>query len=92
MRRWSHHSWDGVLAATVLLLLLPGAGGLATHTLAQEPGPANSLRFGAQARGIMMGAEVAPQPLENETRYAETLAREFNLVVPGKTNIDTTQI
>jgi len=42
------------------------------------PGP--SLRSLAQARGIRIGAAVAPEPLLGETLYAETLGREFNIL------------
>jgi endo-1,4-beta-xylanase len=72
-----------MFAATAMLLLLLGAGLSTNNAVAQEPALANTLRFGAQARGILIGAEVASQPLENEMRYAQTLAREFNIVVPG---------
>jgi len=66
-----------------MVSLFLGAGWLTNTTVAQEPGVANTLRFAAQSRGILMGAEVTPQPLANEMRYAQTLAREFNIVVPG---------
>jgi endo-1,4-beta-xylanase len=42
--------------------------------------PAASLRELADARGILIGAAVNPALLDDKT-YAETLAREFNLVV-----------
>jgi hypothetical protein len=38
----------------------------ADNTLAQEPTLANTLRFGAQTRGFLIGAAVASQPLETE--------------------------
>src|SRR5215471_7945720 len=41
---------------------------------------AASLRELADARGILIGAAVNPALLDDKT-YAETLAREFNLVV-----------
>jgi endo-1,4-beta-xylanase len=41
-----------------------------------------SLRSLAQVRGIRIGAAVAVQPLRSEAIYAETLAREFNMLTP----------
>jgi endo-1,4-beta-xylanase len=78
MRRWSRHAGHGIFVATAMSLLSH-----TSHTLAQEPALADTLRSGAQARGILLGAEVAPQPLQDEMRYGQTLAREFNIVVPG---------
>lgn len=44
--------------------------------------PAPALRDLAQARGLQIGAAVAAGPLRSEARYAETLAREFNMLAP----------
>lgn len=41
-----------------------------------------SLRSLAQARGIQIGAAVAAGPLRAESRYGETLAREFSILTP----------
>jgi len=41
-----------------------------------------SLRFLAKTRGIYIGSCVAVGPLQQEPKYAETLAREFNIVTP----------
>jgi len=60
MRRWSRHSGDRIFVATAMLLLLFGADSLTNNTVAQESGVAKTLRFGAQARGILMGAESSP--------------------------------
>jgi endo-1,4-beta-xylanase len=49
------------------------------------PGPSEtitSLRLLAQSRGIMIGTAVAAEPLRNDSVYAETLAREFNILTP----------
>jgi endo-1,4-beta-xylanase len=61
------------------------AGPVATTA---EPAPATArpvatyppLRELAGRHGLLIGAAVAPEPLRRETRYAEVLAREFNLV------------
>src|SRR5579863_734062 len=50
---------------------------------AQDNLTPHALRSGAENRGIMMGAEVAAEPLKNDTAYAQTLAREYNMLVPG---------
>jgi len=83
MRRWPHPSGDGIFFATAILLWLLGADLLTGNSVAQEPALANTLRLRAQARGILIGSEVAFQPLGSEMSYAQTLAREFNIVVPG---------
>jgi endo-1,4-beta-xylanase len=83
MRRWSHHSKGGICVAAAILLLLPAACLLTNTTAAQEPALGNTLRSRAQARGILIGAEVASQPLQDDLSYAQTLAREFNIAVPG---------
>lgn len=44
--------------------------------------PELSLRSFAQARDIQIGAAVAAGPLQSEALYAETLAREFNMLTP----------
>jgi endo-1,4-beta-xylanase len=55
---------------------------LTGDTVVQEPVSTHTLRFGAQARGFLVGAAVAVQALKNDTTYAQTLAKEFNIVVP----------
>jgi hypothetical protein len=82
MRRWSHHPEDSIFVAIAMLLLLLGTDLFTNNTVAQEPALANTLRFGAHARDFLMGAAVASQPLESDKSYAQTLAREFNIVVP----------
>lgn len=44
--------------------------------------PTVTLRSVAEARGIHIGAAVDARALERESVYAETLAREFNMVTP----------
>jgi len=56
---------------------------LLTHnSVAQESVLADTLRSSAQARGFLIGAAVAAQPLKDEEAYSQALAREFNVVVP----------
>lgn len=50
--------------------------------LIQMPAIDHSLRFGAQTRGLLLGAAVTARPLKNDVIYAQTLAREFNILVP----------
>src|SRR5258708_9588667 len=83
MQCWSHHSRDGAIVATAILLLLLGCDLLTSNTLAREPARAHTLRLLAQAGAILIGEEVESQPLKDELNYAQTLAREFNIVVPG---------
>ncbi|MGQ9632237.1 MAG: endo-1,4-beta-xylanase [bacterium] len=49
---------------------------------AGSPTRASSLRSLAQTRGIYIGAAVAAGPLGGDELYAETLAREFNILTP----------
>src|SRR5262245_66526199 len=58
-----------LIAATLSLLVLPALA------------PAAPLRDSASARGLYLGGAAAMGPLRNEPIYAETLRREFNLVV-----------
>jgi endo-1,4-beta-xylanase len=53
-----------------------------TAALTQTPTSTLSLRHFAQVRGIQIGAAVAAEPLRDEALYAETLAREFNMLTP----------
>jgi endo-1,4-beta-xylanase len=55
-----------------------------TATAAPAPslGAGAALRDFAQGCGIQFGAAVAVDPLLNDARYAETLAREFSLLTP----------
>lgn len=46
------------------------------------PPPSPPLRVLAQARGFFVGAAVSARPLEREPLYAQTLAREFNILTP----------
>ena len=65
-------------AALVFTLLL-------TATLSNTPAQAvasSTLRALAEARGFYVGAAVAIPPLLNNPKYAATLSREYNLVVP----------
>ncbi len=50
-----------------------------TPLAAQDDSP---LRVLAEAQGIAVGAAVSVTPLRHDSRYAETLAREFNLITP----------
>ena len=50
-----------------------------TRTLTETPSCLVSLRSVAETGGLLVGAAVTPQYLE-DTRYATTLAREFNFV------------
>ena len=67
--------------STTLLLLLVWTIWLTDGTIAQSSVSANGLRSAAEARGLLVGAAVAVQPLKNDASYAQTLAREFNMVV-----------
>jgi endo-1,4-beta-xylanase len=71
----------GVFNHSTISLLLLWTILLAGGTIAQGSVSANGLRFGAQAHGLLVGAAVAVQPLKNDATYAQTLAREFNMVV-----------
>ena len=51
-------------------------------TRSPMPLPRLSLRSLAYFRGIRIGAAVAVKPLLNEELYAQTLARQFNLLTP----------
>jgi endo-1,4-beta-xylanase len=57
------------LAASLSVLALPSLAGAAP------------LRDSASARGLYIGAAASMGPLRNEPAYAETLRREFNMVV-----------
>lgn len=53
------------------------------RSVLSRPGQTGAtLRSLAQARGRYIGAAVAPGPLLSEPVYAETLAREFNMLTP----------
>jgi endo-1,4-beta-xylanase len=59
----------------------------ATHSAQPTPmiattNVAETLRAQAQARGILIGAAVNVDALEQESEYAQVLSREFNLVTP----------
>lgn len=56
----------------------PGVSPLPASSPATQPG---TLRAAAEQRGLLVGAAVFPAALEDQ-RYAETLAREFNLITP----------
>jgi endo-1,4-beta-xylanase len=60
---------------------LVGLAVLAGTPGAQDNVLPDTLRTRAQERGVMMGAAVAQQPLKNDAIYAQTLAREYNMVV-----------
>ena len=51
-------------------------------SVVKEPEGINTLRFGAQAHGILIGAAVDALPLKEDVTYAQALAREFNIVTP----------
>ena len=71
--------WRYLISQRLLLLLWTIL--LTGGTIAQDSVSANGLRCGAQARGLLVGAAVAVQPLKNDVTYARTLAREVNIVV-----------
>lgn len=56
-------------------------GGTPPATALTDPA-VPTLRSLAQAKGRYVGAAVDPRPLLGEPLYAETLAREFNMVTP----------
>jgi GH35 family endo-1,4-beta-xylanase len=67
-------------STSLLVFVLALIGGDATT---QDNSTPYALRSGAENHGIMMGAEVAAEPLKNDRAYAQTLAREYNMLVPG---------
>ena len=71
-----------VFAPLVLSSLLLWGALLTDDAMVHEPSDTNTLRFGAASRGILMGAAVAIRPLKNDVKYAATLGREFNTLVP----------
>jgi endo-1,4-beta-xylanase len=60
----------------------PSVAPTSTPTLTMTPISTLSLRHFAQVRGMQIGAAVAESPLRNEDLYAETIAREFNMLTP----------
>ena len=65
---------------------IPAIPAATTQTLTETTTEALScsvtLRAAAEARGLLLGAETAPEYL-HDARYANTLAREFNFLTPG---------
>lgn len=61
-------------------VVVPGQTPTSTRT--PTPTATPSLRSLAQARGVLVGAAVAVEPLLGEPLYAETLAREFSVLTP----------
>jgi len=57
-------------ARTAILLSALGAILSIGYFLIQRPANDNSLRFGAQAHGLLLGAAVAIKPLKNDVTYA----------------------
>ena len=55
---------------------------IATSLSFEISGRASSLRSLAQIHGIYIGSAVGPQLLRRDSLYAETLAREFNMITP----------
>jgi endo-1,4-beta-xylanase len=75
------HTRNAFIYAIIILLSLCFI--LSTgDSVVQEPEGINSLRFGAQARGVLIGAAVVAQPLKEDAAYAHAVAREFNIVTP----------
>jgi endo-1,4-beta-xylanase len=73
-----------VIMTFVIALLSAACRQQGNHTVAiarTSTSPTSvSLRTLAQAHGLWMGAAVAVEPLRDEDLYAETLAREFNVL------------
>jgi endo-1,4-beta-xylanase len=67
-----------------LILVITGMliGGCSEYHRTPAATPVSSLRSYAQARNISIGAAVMIEPLLGEDLYAETLAREFNMLTP----------
>jgi len=70
------------LVGAVISLLVLGTALYIGYFLNKEPGGPHTLRFAAQTRKFLIGAAVAAWPLSNDSAYAQTLAREFNMIVP----------
>jgi GH35 family endo-1,4-beta-xylanase len=67
---------------TVIQTLTESITQTVTETVTEIPSCTASLRAAAENRGLLIGSETAPAELSN-SRYANTLAREFNYLTPG---------
>lgn len=65
----------------MMFLLLLGAI-LMLGSIVSQGARDTGLRVGARAHGLLVGAAVAVGPLKNDVKYARTLARDFNIIVP----------
>jgi endo-1,4-beta-xylanase len=70
------------LVGAVISVLLLGTALYIGYFLIKEPRGPDTLRFAAQTRKLLIGAAVAARPLSKDPTYAQTLAREFNMLVP----------
>ena len=77
----------GILVFMLLLTACSPSVGLLAPPLPTPPRPAsagepNTLRYLASQRGFLIGAAVDADALQSDPAYADTLAREYNVVVP----------
>jgi GH35 family endo-1,4-beta-xylanase len=68
------------LLAFLSTLSLLGALLFSINTLSQELETGGTLRSAAQAQRFLMGAAVGIKPLGTDPAYAQTLAREYNVL------------
>jgi endo-1,4-beta-xylanase len=74
-----------VLIGAGVWLYRPGAVAPTSATTPPPPTQAvpATLRASAQARNLMIGADVAIRPLRDDLFFSQTLAREYNFVAPS---------
>lgn len=64
------------------LIALTGDPALPTPHTPPQAGAAGTLRYLASQHGLLIGAAVDARALQSDPKYAQTLSREFNVVVP----------
>lgn len=81
--------WFGVLSLLTVGLVAPFSPFVIPSDVTANEIPVNvaqritpSLRSLATQRGLKIGAAVNPSPLQNNSKYRQTLAEQFNLVTP----------
>lgn len=77
--------WQWAIIFPLVVVITASCASSSTPTPAAHPTPiiaAPTLRSLANARHFYIGTAVDADALQNEPRYSETLAREFNMVTP----------